>query len=48
MIEWASSASPGSDGVIFLPHLAGECSSYLDPEARGAWLNLSSAHSKAE
>lgn len=48
LIEWASDASPGAGGVIFLPHLAGERSPFLDSEARGAWLNLSLAHSKAE
>ncbi|PIG92106.1 xylulokinase [Gloeocapsopsis sp. IPPAS B-1203] len=48
LTEWASSAPPGSGGVIFLPHLAGERSPFLDSEARGAWLNLSLAHSKAE
>ncbi|AFZ29223.1 xylulokinase [Gloeocapsa sp. PCC 7428] len=48
LIAWASHAPPGASGVIFLPHLAGERSPYLDSEARGAWLNLSLAHSKAE
>ncbi|PPS46154.1 xylulokinase [Chroococcidiopsis sp. TS-821] len=48
LTKWASNADPGSGGVIFLPHLAGERSPFLDSEARGAWLNLSLAHSKAE
>lgn len=46
LMQWASSAVPGCDGVIFLPHLAGERSPYLDAQARGAWLNLTLAHNK--
>lgn len=31
---------PGARDVLFLPHLAGERSPYLDPDSRGAWVNL--------
>ncbi|WP_337868484.1 xylulokinase [Meiothermus sp.] len=45
MLE-AQSIAPGSDGVVFMPYLAGERSPYLDPDLRGAWLGLSLAHGR--
>lgn len=33
---------------MFLPHLAGERTPYLDPEARGAWSNLALAHNQSD
>lgn len=48
LMQMAESSTPGSRGVLFLPHLAGERSPYLDPEARGAWVNLALAHSQAD
>lgn len=48
LMELADRSSPGSQGVLFLPHLAGERSPYLDPDARGAWVNLSLAHTQAD
>lgn len=39
---------PGARGVLFLPHLAGERSPHLDPDTRGAWVNLSLAHTQAD
>jgi xylulokinase len=39
---------PGARGILFLPHLAGERTPYLDPDARGAWVNLSLAHSQSD
>jgi len=33
---------------VFLPHLSGERSPHLDPDTRGAWVNLSLAHTQAE
>lgn len=44
----AKRSPPGAHNVLFLPHLAGERSPYLDSEARGAWVNLSLAHSQAD
>jgi len=35
-----------SSGVLFLPHLSGERSPHLDPDTRGAWVNLSLAHTQ--
>lgn len=48
LIDLAASSPPGAEGVLFLPHLAGERSPYLDPDARGAWVNLSLAHTQAD
>ncbi|WP_339384501.1 xylulokinase [Oscillatoria sp. FACHB-1407] len=44
----AEQSPAGAHGVLFLPHLAGERSPYLDPDARGAWVNLSLAHTQAD
>jgi xylulokinase len=37
----------GSEGLVWMPYLAGERSPYLDPNLRGAWLGLSLAHTRA-
>ena len=39
----AAAAPPGSDGVLFLPHLNGERSPFTDATARGCFVNLSPA-----
>ncbi len=41
--EWAA----GSDGLIFLPYLAGERTPHADPDARGAFIGLSLRHDRA-
>jgi xylulokinase len=41
--QWA----PGSDGLIFLPYLAGERTPHADPDARGAFVGLSLRHDRA-
>ncbi len=41
--QWA----PGSDGLIFLPYLAGERTPHADPYARGAFIGLSLRHDRA-
>lgn len=46
LMQEAQSVPPGSDGVVFMPFLAGERSPYLDPDLRGAWLGLSLAHGR--
>lgn len=38
--ELAGEAAPGSDGVVFLPYLAGERSPVYDPAARGVFFGL--------
>ena len=39
----AAAAPPGSEGVLFLPHLNGERSPFTDATARGCFVNLSPA-----
>jgi xylulokinase len=48
LMQMAESSQPGARGVLFLPHLAGERSPHLDSETRGAWVNLSLAHTQAD
>ncbi|XGV94455.1 MAG: xylulokinase [Leptolyngbya sp. BL-A-14] len=48
LMALADRSPPGAHGVLFLPHLAGERSPHLDPETRGAWVNLSLAHTRAD
>lgn len=48
LMAMADLSLPGSRGVLFLPHLAGERSPYLDPDTRGAWVNLSLAHQQSD
>lgn len=43
----AATAPPGCDGLIFLPYLMGERAPHLDPHARGGWLGLTAAHTRA-
>lgn len=39
-LEDAEQAKPGSSGIYFLPHLAGERSPFRDPDARGVFAGL--------
>ena len=48
LMAMAALSLPGARGVLFLPHLAGERSPHLDPNTRGAWVNLSLAHTQAD
>ena len=41
--HWA----PGSEGLYFLPYLAGERTPHADPDARGAFIGLSLRHDRA-
>lgn len=43
----AGRAPGGSDGLVFLPYLAGERSPQLDPDLRGGWIGLGLAHERA-
>ena len=43
----AASTSPGADGLVFLPYLAGERSPIWDPDARGVLAGLSLRHGRA-
>lgn len=48
LMDMAERSLPGARGVLFLPHLSGERSPHLDPDTRGAWVNLSLAHTQAD
>jgi xylulokinase len=46
LINQAASIAPGSDGLLFLPYLAGERSPIWDPLARGAFVGLTLSHQR--
>ncbi len=44
---YASATRPGRlEDPVFLPHLAGERTPYLDPDLRGAWVGLGLGHDR--
>lgn len=47
LIAEAETAPAGSDGLYFLPYLSGERTPHPDPSARGAFIGLTSRHSRA-
>ena len=47
LIGEAATIRPGADGLVFLPYLAGERSPLWDPGARGAFVGLNLAHTRA-
>jgi len=44
LVEAASEVHPGAEGLIFLPYLSGERTPHLDPQARGAFVGLTTRH----
>jgi xylulokinase len=44
LVGAASKVPPGAEGLVFLPYLTGERTPHLDPEARGAFVGLTSRH----
>ncbi len=44
LVEAASGAPPGAEGLLFLPYLSGERTPHLDPQARGAFFGLTARH----
>jgi xylulokinase len=46
LINQAALIAPGSDGLLFLPYLAGERSPNWDPLARGAFVGLTLSHQR--
>lgn len=44
--ELAEKITPGSDGLVFLPYMAGERSPIWDPEARGVYFGLDFSKTK--
>jgi len=47
MTALASKVDPGCEGLVFLPYLSGERTPHLDPFATGAFIGLTSRHSRA-
>lgn len=42
----ADAVAPGSEGLFFLPYLAGERTPHADPHARGCFIGLTNKHSR--
>ncbi len=47
LMDEASQAPPGSEGLIFLPYLTGERTPHFDPDAKGGWIGLTVRHRHA-
>ncbi len=47
LTQLAAEASPGSEGLLFLPYLSGERTPYPDPLARGSFVGLSLRHGRS-
>jgi xylulokinase len=48
LVDQADQVAPGSEGLFFLPYLAGERTPHMDPEASGAFIGLSLRHNRAD
>jgi len=46
LLDQAADAPPGCDGLLFLPHLAGERAPERDPLSRAAWVGLTLGHDR--
>jgi xylulokinase len=46
LVEQAARWEPGTEGLTFLPYLAGERTPHADPDARGAFTGLSLRHDR--
>jgi xylulokinase len=46
LLKTAEDWPPGTEGLIFLPYLAGERTPHADPDARGAFTGLSIRHDR--
>ncbi len=46
LLAEAKAVEPGAGGLVFLPHLTGERCPHPDPDARGAFIGLTSRHSR--
>src|SRR5215471_1614973 len=44
----AATSPAGSQGLFWLPYLMGERTPHLDPTARGGWIGLTAAHTRAD
>lgn len=47
LVAEAETASPGCEGLVFLPYLTGERCPHPDPAARGGWIGLTARHGRA-
>ncbi len=47
LLDEAAAVPPGCEGLVFLPYLTGERCPHPDPRARGAWIGLTSRHTRA-
>lgn len=48
MTQQAQLASPGCDGLIYLPYLMGERTPHLDPYAKGVFFGINAKHGRRE
>jgi len=46
LADEAKAVGPGAEGLFFLPYLAGERTPHADPDARGAFVGLTLAHTR--
>lgn len=46
LLDEARAVAPGCDGLFFAPYLTGERCPHTDPAARGAWIGLTSRHTR--
>jgi xylulokinase len=44
LVRAAERVRPGAEGLLFLPYLSGERTPHLDPQARGAFVGLTTRH----
>lgn len=47
LVDQADQVLPGSEGLYFLPYLAGERTPHMDPDATGAFIGLNLRHNRA-
>src|SRR5206468_12188005 len=48
LMKEAATATPGSQGLFWLPYLMGERTPHLDALARGGWIGLTAKHKRAD
>jgi xylulokinase len=48
LMALAAESTPGANGVLFRPYLAGERTPHMNPELRGSWTGLSLATSQGD
>src|SRR5215471_5620953 len=48
LMSEAAQSPAGAQGLFWLPYLMGERTPHLDPTARGGWIGLTAAHTRAD